>query len=146
MIKRILVPVKSTRGSDRAINFACEMGSQLNASIHLVTVDFTDMMKKNRVSHQLMEETVIRCREQDIDATYSVISAETQEDVAIVISRLAEDYDLIIMGHCKYEMIYKFLRDSVAESLIKLAPCPVVVAAAECEDDNRNNLPYGRSD
>ncbi len=146
MIKRILVPVKSTRGSDRAINFACEMGSQLNASIHLVTVDFTDMMKKNRVSHQLMEETVIRCRELDIDATYSVISAETQEDVAIVISRLAEDYDLIIMGHCKYEKIYKFLRDSVAEILIKLAPCPVVVVAAECEDDNRNNLPYGRSD
>ncbi|MCG7847907.1 MAG: universal stress protein [ANME-2 cluster archaeon] len=51
MIKRILVPVKSTKGSNRAINFACEMGSQLNASIHLVTVDFVDMEEKNRVSH-----------------------------------------------------------------------------------------------
>ncbi len=146
MIKRILVLVKSTRGSNRAIDFACEIGSQLNASIHLVTVDFIDMDEKNRVSDQLMEETVSRCREQDIDATHSVISAQTQEDVAIVIQKLAEDYDLIIMGHCKYEKIYKFLHDSVAENLIKLSPCPVVVAAAECEDDIRNTLSFSRSD
>ncbi len=146
MIKRILVLVKSTRGSNRAIDFACEIGSQLNASIHLITVDFVDMEEKNRVSHQLMEKTVSRCREQDIDTTYSVISAQTQEDVAIVISKLAEDYDLIIMGHCKYEKIYKFLHDSVAENLIKLSPCPVVVAATECEDDIRNTLSFSRSD
>lgn len=146
MIKRILVLVKSTRGSNRAIDFACEIGSQLNASIHLVTVDFVDMEEKNRVSHQLMEKTVSRCREQDIDTTYSVISAQSQEDVAIVISKLAEDYDLIIMGHCKYEKIYKFLHDSVAENLIKLSPCPVVVAATECEDDIRNTLSFSRSD
>lgn len=146
MIKRILLPIKSTQGSNRAIDFACEIGSQLNASIHLVTVDFVDMEEKNRVSHQLMEKTVSRCREQDIDTTYSVISAQSQEDVAIVISKLAEDYDLIIMGHCKYEKIYKFLHDSVAENLIKLSPCPVVVAATECEDDIRNTLSLGRSD
>ncbi|MCG7847906.1 MAG: hypothetical protein MIO93_01825 [ANME-2 cluster archaeon] len=65
-----------------------------------------------------MEETVSGCREQDIDATYLVISAQIQDDVSIVISKLAEDYDLIIMGHCKYEKIYKFLRNSVAENLI----------------------------
>ncbi len=50
------------------------------------------------------------------------------------------------MGHCKYEKIYKFLHDSVAENLIKLSPCPVVVAATECEDDIRNTLSLGRSD
>jgi hypothetical protein len=30
--------------------------------------------------------------------------------------------------------------------VIKLSPCPVVVAAAECEDDIRNSLSFGRSD
>ncbi|MDF1532385.1 MAG: universal stress protein [ANME-2 cluster archaeon] len=146
MIKRILVPVKSTRGSDRAIDFACELAGQLNASIHLITVDFIDMAEKSRMNHQLMEETIRRCKGREIAATYSVLSAETLEDVAIVISRFAEDYDLIIMGHCKYKKIYKFLRDSVAENLIKLSPCPVVVAAVECEDDDRNTPSFKSSD
>ncbi|MCL7413658.1 MAG: universal stress protein, partial [ANME-2 cluster archaeon] len=128
MITRILVPVKSTQGSNKAIDFACELAGQLNASIHLVTVDFVDMEEKNRISRQLMEETINICKGREITATYSVLSAQTPEDVTIVISRLAEDYDLIIMGHCMYKKIYKFLRDSVAENLIKLSHCPVVVA------------------
>lgn len=146
MIRQILVPVKSTQGSNRAVDFACDLAGQLNASIHLTTVDFLDMEEKNRISHQLMEETINRCKGRGIPTTYSVLSAETLEDVAAVISRLAENYDLIIMGHCKYKRIYKFLRDSVAENLIKLSPCPVVVAAVDCEDDDRNTLSFGGSD
>lgn len=143
MIKRILVPVKATRGSEKAIAVACDMGQQLDASIHLINVNFIDMVDKDRITHQLMKETVNRCKDQDIVASYSIISAESEEDVPVIIAETAQEYDLIVMGHCRYMKIFKFLRDSVAESLIKLSPCPVVVAAAECEEDSRNQHPIG---
>ncbi len=37
MFKDILVPVKATRGSEKAIQVACELAGQLDAELHIIT-------------------------------------------------------------------------------------------------------------
>jgi nucleotide-binding universal stress UspA family protein len=43
------------------------------------------------------------------------------------------------MGHCRYKKIYKFLHSSVAEDVIQLAACPVMVAATDCPEKHSMN-------
>lgn len=132
MFRRVLVPVKATRGSERAIEVACDLSCQLNGEVHLVTVDFDGA--RDTLTREMLEKTVGLCRKKGVNATFSILSAGSLEDVTTEIARVSAGYDFIVMGHCRYKNIYKFLHYSVAEDLIKKASCPVIVAAADCPD------------
>lgn len=132
MFKKVLVPVKATKGSEKAIEVACELALQLGASVHLITVDFEGAEDKSRP--EMLKKAVNTCGSKGIKATCSMHKAKNEEDVASTIVAISADYDIIVMGHCRYKKIYKFLRQSVAEDLITLAPCPVVVAAVDCPE------------
>jgi len=132
VFRRVLVPVKATRGSERAIEVASELACQLAGDVHLVTVDFEG--SHDMLTRDMLEKTVGLCRKKGVNATFSILSAKSQEDVTTEIARASDGYDLIVMGHCRYKKIYKFLHYSVAEDLIKKASCPVVVAAADCPE------------
>ncbi len=132
MFKRVLVPVKATKGSEKAIEVACDLASQLGASLHLIAVDFEGAEDKPRP--EMLKRAVDTCGNKGISATYSMHRAKNREDVVSVIATISADYDLIVMGHCRYKKIYKFLHQSVAEDLLMLASCPVVVAATDCPE------------
>ncbi len=132
MFKKILVPVKATKGSEKAVEVACELASQMKASVHLIAVDFEGA--EDKPTPGMLEQTVKDCMSREIKATYSTHTAKSKEDVASVIAKVSADYDIIVMGHCRYKKIYRFLHESVAEDLIMLAACPVVVAATDCPE------------
>lgn len=132
MFKSVLVPVKATKGSEKAIEVACDLASQLGASIHLIAVEFEGA--EDKPGPEMLKKAVNTCGNRGIKATYSMHRANSKEDVASVIATVSADYDIIVMGHCRYKKIYKFLHQSVAEDLITLASCPVVVAAIDCPE------------
>jgi len=51
------------------------------------------------------------------------------------IADLAEDCDLVIMGHLRFDKIYRFVHQSTAADLINLVCIPVMVIPekGECE-------------
>ena len=132
MFKYILVPVKATRGSEKAIQVACELAGQLDAEVHVITVNVEGV--EDKLSEKMRDAFINICRGKGIEATYSKYTVKTEKEVAKEIASISRDYNLMVMGHCRYKKIYKFLHESVAEDLIKLASCPVVVAAADCPD------------
>lgn len=132
MFKRILVPVKATKGSEKAIEVACDLASQLGASLHLMSVDFEGAEDKPKP--EMLKRAVDTCGDKGINAIYSMHRVKNKEDVAPKIAAISAEYDIIVMGHCRYKKIYRFLHQSVAEDLITLAGCPVVVAAIDCPE------------
>ncbi|MCX9009833.1 MAG: universal stress protein [Candidatus Methanoperedens sp.] len=130
MFKKVLVPVKATRGSEKAIDVACDLAAQLDAGVHILTVNIEGM--EDKLTGEMMEEFVSRCRSKGIEATHSMLTARRPEDVARTIAEASNGYDIIVMGHCKYKKIYRFLHSSVAEDVIQLTSCPVLVTATDC--------------
>ncbi len=100
--------------------------------MHLIAVDFEGA--EDKPAPEMLEKAVRAYMSRGIKATYSMHTASGKEDVAALIAKVSADYDIIVMGHCRYKKIYRFLHKSVAEDLIMLADCPVVVAATDCPE------------
>ena len=132
MFKKILVPVKATKGSEKAVHVACNLAFQLDAEVHVITVNVEGF--EDKLTGKMMETYVETCKSRGVEATYSMHSVKSIEEVAKTIAFLSADYDLIVMGHCRYKKIYKFLHSSAAEDIIQLASCPVIVAATDCPE------------
>lgn len=130
MFKRVLVPVKATRGSEKAIEVACDLAAQFDAGVHILTVNIEGM--EDKLTGGMMEEFINKCRSRGIEATHSMLTTRSPEDVARTIAEASSGYDVIIMGHCRYKKIYRFLHSSVAEDVVQLASCPVLITATDC--------------
>lgn len=131
MFKKILAPITHTKSSRRMREVACAMAKDLGASIHYVTIHTKEMSgtDEDETMLKIMEES---CTNQGIDATYELIDTESSENILTLLADMSKDYDLLVMGHCRYEKMYKFLHDSLAENLIKISHCPVTVVSSEC--------------
>ncbi len=132
MFKKILVPVKATKGSEKAVQVACNLAFQLKAEVHIMTVNVEGV--EDKLTGKIMETYTETCKIRGVDSTYSMHSVKSVDEVAKTIAFLSADYDLIVMGHCRYKKIYKFLHSSLAEDIIQIASCPVIVAATDCPE------------
>ena len=139
MFKKILVPVKATKGSEKAVQVACNLAFQLEAEVHVMTVNVEGI--EDKLTGKMMETFVETCKSRGIEATYSMHSVKSAEEVAKTIAFLSADYDLIVMGHCRYKKIYKFLHSSLAEDIIQIASSPVIVAATDCPEKKDFDMP-----
>ena len=134
MYKKILVPVKASKGSKKAIETACRLAKQLDASVHMITIHDDGSDEVDELSVTRMGDAVESCKMNGLpDVSYEIVSVKSDDDIVERVSDIASDFDMIVMGHCRYDKIYKFLRDSVAEDLIRISPCPVMIVTAECE-------------
>ncbi len=132
MYKKILVPVKASQGSKKAIETACKLAKQLDASVHMITIQVEGIDEVDELSVKQMSDTV-SCKTNGFpEISYDIISVKSDDDIVENVVNIASDFDMIVMGHCKYNKIYKFLRDSVAEDLIQISPCPVMIVTDEC--------------
>ena len=137
MYKKILVLVKTNKGSEKAIETACELAKQLNASVHMITVHNKNIGEADQYSVKQMDDVVKSCKMHGLpNVTYEILTITSDDDIVEQIIKFASDFDIIVMGHCKYAKIYKFLHDSVAEDLIRISPYPVMIVTADCEDSN----------
>lgn len=131
MFKTILAPVTHTKSSRRMREVACTLAKSLGASIHYITIHVngtSDVGKEEEMLKNITES----CSREGINITSEIIKTASSENILTLLADMSKDYDLLIMGHCRYEKMYKFLHDSLAEDLIKMSHCPVTVVSSGC--------------
>lgn len=145
--EKILVPVDFSDCSKAALHYAQELARRLGASVDVLHVWYTPAYISPSVAVMMADgktealEVIARTQAQhQLDEFRR--SVEQVEGVLVnnrieygyepdVILKMATEYDLVIMGtHGRTGMAHLFM-GSVAEKVIRRAPCPVIAIRAQ---------------
>jgi nucleotide-binding universal stress UspA family protein len=144
-LKRVLAPVDFSDCSERAIEYAQELCEKYNAELHLLhvlevqvtsTPQFTmglavpDLQEE---SSKLAQEELKAYPDKDWAAAHRVVRVTVPGSPFVEIVKYAREQqiDLMVLGtHGRTGLSHVFL-GSVAENVIRQAPCPVLVVRKE---------------
>jgi len=137
--KNILVPTDLSEGAEAALDYACELAAKLDATIHLLNVIGIPALGVPELGVALTSsviDTMIADNKKAIDelAARKCTSARIGQvllktgDARDVIDQTALELgcDLIVMGCHGRRGISRALLGSVAETVVRSAPCPVL--------------------
>jgi len=140
--KRILVPTDFSPTSDAALEFALPLAERLGASLHLLHVLDDPFVADGLSSEAYMTEapTLRTAMLQDAQERLAHRASPTTPGVARIETEVlfghgaktiaeyaaAREVDLIVMGTHGRTGVAHFLLGSVAERLVRTAPCPVL--------------------
>ncbi len=137
--QNVLVPIDFSEHATRALDYAIEWGRQLHAHLTLIHViqspdRGSDIMSPLPAAHlatleaeltQHMRDEVKRVKDAEVGCDFIVVhGAPFHETIKVVGIR---QIDLIIMGSHGRTGFSHMLLGSMAEKLVRLAPCPVLV-------------------
>ena len=135
-IKKILVPVDFSENSKKILDSASDIAGKFGAALSVVfVVQSFDDYSGFFVPHMPVakfEEEMVQGAEQKMDSFlggYAGVEAKVLiGDVGEEVVRYAEEIgiDMIIMGTHGYKGLEKVMFGSVAEKVVKTAPCPVL--------------------
>lgn len=145
-LERILVPVDFSEGSKAALEYAQGLAGRFGASVDVLHVWFTPAYISPAVAVQVARgeietlELVAR-REAEQQMQSFLDGVPNPEGVPIAtrieygyepqaIVDIAKSYDLVVMGTHGRSGLSHFIIGSVAEKVIRQAPCPVVCIRA----------------
>ena len=134
---KILVPLDFDPSSEAALGRAIDLARVTNASLHLLHVFPTESSENPSRRIAIPIETREQAREQLsalTERTQRIMGAPVSSELAegasesLIVQRATEgSYDLIAMGtHSRLGRL-RSLAGSVAEGVIRGAPCPVLV-------------------
>jgi nucleotide-binding universal stress UspA family protein len=130
MFTRILVPTDFSRSSDAALAHARRLAAPTGASLHVLHVADNVFLRTVRADPRNYEAAALwQLQEQfpDGDAG-AILVVERSEAPADEIARYARihNIDLIVMGTHGRGRMANLLLGSVAEKVVRTAPCPVL--------------------
>jgi nucleotide-binding universal stress UspA family protein len=136
-IKRILVPVDFTEYSNRALDFAAQIARPFKAKIRLLhvieqfTYSVTDTIQV--VDHypalKTIAEPLLKSLETNLKKKGIAVDSQIQSGrpyMAILEQARKGRPDLIVMGTHGRTGVQHLVMGSVAERVVRLAPCPVL--------------------
>lgn len=139
-IKKIMVPVDFSDNSVKLLDSAAYVARKFGAKLDIIFVVqsfedysgfFVPHMPIAKFEEDMMrgaEEKMEKYVEENIDQEYvnaaQVLSGDVAEEIIGYAS--SEKINLIIMGTHGYKGFEKILFGSVAEKVVKTAPCPVL--------------------
>ena len=139
-IKKILVPVDFSENSQKILRTAIEFAARFKAEVAIVFVvqsfdDYSGFFVPHMPIIQLEEEMVKSAGEKmksfvaetlngSVPHTTEILSGDVVEEINRFAAK--EKADLIVMGTHGYKGLDKILFGSVAEKIVKTAPCPVL--------------------
>lgn len=148
-LDRILVPVDFSEGSKAALEYAQGLAGRFGAKIDVLHVWFTPAYISPAVAVQVARGEVetlelVARREAEQQMQSFLEGVPNPESVPIAarieygyepqaIVDIAKDYDLVVMGTHGRSGLSHFIIGSVAEKVIRQAPCPVVCLRARAE-------------
>lgn len=138
-IKRILVPVDFSENSRKAVTYASAFARQFGASLtflHAVQVnyaygefgaiDFTSLEREMRSGAQKELDALLgTARAAGLDAEALIREGSPAKVIAEVASECAAD--LLVISTHGYTGLKHVLMGSIAEHVVRYAPCPVLV-------------------
>ena len=144
--KHILVPTDFSEYADYALDYAIELAKALQACLTILYVYYLPSFALGEVSPAVLDDTLqameTNARQQTQKALARVLKAGLQGDSVIVegtpfqaIIDTAQDKgtDLMVMGTHGRTGLTHALIGSVAEKVVRLAPCPVLVTRGTTE-------------
>lgn len=146
--KHILVPTDLSEGAAQALDYACELARTLDAELHLLNVVgipalgvpelgvavastmIEQLVVENQTALQQLARTRCNARLGQV-----LIKAGDPRDM---INRTAQELgiDLIVMGTHGRRGITRALLGSVAETVVRSAPCAVLTVRLRDENDS----------
>lgn len=126
MFQKILVPINPLEDQDLLVKTAFDQGIEQDAIVSFV------YLGEDQNAITKLEEHIKNCRELGLKVEYKSISFDGQEkEIPKKLAELSNEFDLIIMGHLKFDKIYRFVHQSTAADLINLVSIPVMVIPDE---------------
>jgi len=137
--RTILVPTDFSEHADRALAYAVNLAAQLDATIHLVhviTLSVTGLPELGVEYDVMMMEAARKRAQEALDARTGqyrdrvslaptrIEVGDAREVIDLVAARI--DADLIVMGTHGRRGFRRLVLGSVAESVVRSAPCPVL--------------------
>lgn len=136
-IKRLLLATDLTEASAAATDEAFELAARLNACLLIVSVidpgslltpggrfrARVDQVRERR--EQLAQDLVGRGREAGIEVSFLIWTGDPGD--MIVEAAVAERADMILVGSHGRGAVGRLFLGSVSESVVRSAPCPVLV-------------------
>lgn len=137
--KTILVPTDLSESAEEALDFACELAHQFDATIHLlhvisipvlgvpelgVALTSTVIDSMVRDDQEALEDLACRKRKH---AKFAPVMLRTGDARDLIVQTAKEiGADLIVMGTHGRRGVSRALLGSVTESVVRTAPCPVL--------------------
>jgi nucleotide-binding universal stress UspA family protein len=149
-IRRILVPVDFSSCSSAALEWAADLAERMGASVDLLHVwdglyhraleaEPLAMFAHSELAKE-MEVLLTNLESRGIEAHGRLEQGSPRE--AIVRCASEWDYDLIIMGTHGRTGLAHFILGSVAENVVRRAPCPVLTTRATRESLEVSKDPF----
>ncbi len=148
-MQRILVPIDFSEFGEHSIRYGCEFAKKFSAELHLLNVveDIYPIVPEPGTASPITGEYLVGLKESSERAIENLPEAEWQSDLKIVRSVVSgtpfleiiryarkEDIDMIVIGtHGRSGLIHA-LMGSVAEKVVRKAPCPVLTVRPEGHD------------
>lgn len=132
MFANILVPTDFSAPSEAALAYAREIAGRFDAALHLVHVTENPFLRAAVVDRRSREEAPMRWLQErltDADRRRGAVAIVKQSDeTASEILRYAKssNIDLIVMGTHGRMGLARVVMGSVAEAVVRAAPCPVL--------------------
>ena len=138
--KNILVPTDMSEGAEEALDFACELAQTFGATVHLLNVigiptlgvpelgvALTSTMIDSMVHDNQTALDEIATRKRGSGAPIGQVLLRTG-DARDMICQAAKEVgaDLIVMSTHGRRGVTRALLGSVTESVVRMAPCPVL--------------------
>ena len=134
--KRLLVPIDFSTAAEHALDYACALAAPLGATVHVVnaigavlpelSVALSEhMLATLRTEHAAALQKLVDPRR--ALATFGEVLVEpgdARDAIVAVAKRL--DADLIVIGTHGRRGFSRFMLGSVAEDVLRRAPCPVL--------------------
>jgi nucleotide-binding universal stress UspA family protein len=137
--KNILVPTDLSEGAEAALDYACELAARLGAQVHLLNVIGIPALGLPELGVALTTtviDSLIADNQKALDALAKTRCTQASigqvllktGDARDVINQTAKELgiDLIVMGTHGRRGISRALLGSVAETVVRSAPCPVL--------------------
>lgn len=139
-IKKVLVPIDFSRNASRIVQEGVALSGKFEAEVHILFVaqvfyDYSEFFVPHMPVIKFEEDILSRAREkmgefikENFDSCASCKPLVLSGDVAetILVYAEEENIDLIVMGTHGYKGLEKVLFGSIAEKVVKAAPCPVL--------------------
>ncbi len=141
--KNILVPTDLSEGAEEALDYACELAAKLDATVHLLNVIGIPALGLPELGVALTStviDSMIAENQKALDALAQRKCGQVRMgqvllrtgDARDVINQTANEVnaDLIVMGTHGRRGVSRALLGSVAETVVRSAPCPVLTVRA----------------
>lgn len=153
-IKKILVPTDFSEALQQSLRYACTLADALNASLHIIHVTGNPCMPGGFLDHYVPPPD-----------SFAQVDRQTSKDLAALLTakemaryratlvyrngaaaheildylRRQGDIDLVVMATHGRGGVARLMMGSVADKVVRAAPCPVLTIGAAAEPGEHAN-------